>query len=114
MPRWQHCLRGQVQQTMTGLYPFSSGSSRVLCPLLELGHSLFFHNLPQETFNFGRGMVARHVYYFLESVYPIMTGWHPLRTPTIIKSSFAVEPVVADWRADVRFAAPPLDDIQQN
>lgn len=54
-------------------------------------------------------MIAGHAYYFLEDVYPRMTNRRPLRTPALIKSLFADEPVVAARPANVRFAAPPVD-----
>lgn len=57
-------------------------------------------------------MIAGHAYYFLEDVYPRMTGRRPLRTPSFIRSLFADEPVVAARPAAVRFAAPPLDDAR--
>lgn len=55
-------------------------------------------------------MIAGHAYYFLEDVYPRMTNRRPLRTPALIKSLFADEPVVAARPANVRFAALPVDD----
>ncbi|KAL0353245.1 UNVERIFIED_CONTAM: Derlin-2.2 [Sesamum angustifolium] len=61
------------------------------------------------------GMIAGHAYYFLEDVYPRMTGRRPLRTPAFIRSLFADEPVVVARPANIRFAAPPAaDDVQQN
>lgn len=59
-----------------------------------------------------QGMIAGHAYYFLEDVYPRMTGRRPLRTPAVIRSLFADEPVVAARPANIRFAAPPVDDAQ--
>ncbi|KAJ9562909.1 hypothetical protein OSB04_008069 [Centaurea solstitialis] len=59
------------------------------------------------------GMVAGHAYYFLEDVYPRMSGRRPLRTPSFIKSLFAIEPVVVARPADVRFAAPPIDEMRR-
>ncbi|KAG6419038.1 hypothetical protein SASPL_121246 [Salvia splendens] len=56
------------------------------------------------------GMIAGHAYYFLEDVYPRMTGRRPLRTPAIIRSLFADEPVVAVRPAAVRFAAPAMEE----
>ena len=41
-----------------------------------------------------QGMIAGHVYYFLEDVYPRMTGRRPLRTPSFIKALFADDNVV--------------------
>ena len=57
-----------------------------------------------------QGMIAGHAYYFLEDVYPRMTGRRPLRTPAIIRSLFADEPVVAVRPAAVRFAAPAMEE----
>lgn len=59
-------------------------------------------------------MVAGHAYYFLKSVYPQMTGRHPLDTPSFIKALFADEAVVVARPADVRFAPPPIDDLHQD
>lgn len=39
------------------------------------------------------GIVAGHVYYFLEDVYPQMSGRHPLSTPGFIKALFPVPDV---------------------
>jgi len=39
-------------------------------------------------------MIAGHVYYFLEDVYPRMTGRRPLKTPSFIKALFADDNVV--------------------
>ncbi|KAE9461703.1 hypothetical protein C3L33_06405, partial [Rhododendron williamsianum] len=60
------------------------------------------------------GMIAGHAYYFLEDVYPRMTGRRPLKTPSFIKWLFADEPVVVARPADVRFAAPPVQEPQPN
>ncbi|XP_052183419.1 derlin-2.2 isoform X2 [Diospyros lotus] len=61
------------------------------------------------------GMIAGHAYYFLEDVYPRMTGRRPLKTPSIIRALFAEEPVVVARPADVRFAAPPpVEEVQRN
>ncbi|XP_009762340.1 derlin-2.2-like [Nicotiana tabacum] len=59
------------------------------------------------------GMIAGHAYYFLEDVYPRMTGRRPLKTPAFIKAMFADEPVVVARPANVRFAAPPVDEVPQ-
>lgn len=64
----------------------------------------------REVYLSSQGMIAGHAYYFLEDVYPRMTGRRPLRTPAFIRSLFADEPVVAARPAAVRFAAPPVDD----
>ncbi|PIA50637.1 hypothetical protein AQUCO_01200089v1 [Aquilegia coerulea] len=60
------------------------------------------------------GMIAGHAYYFLEDVYPRMTGRRPLRTPAFIKSLFADEAVVVARAENVRFAAPPIQDLHQD
>jgi Derlin-2/3 len=39
-------------------------------------------------------MIAGHLYYFLEDVYPRMTGRRPLKTPPFIKALFADDNVV--------------------
>lgn len=59
-----------------------------------------------------QGMVAGHAYYFLEDVYPRMTGRHPLKTPLLIKQLFADETVVVARPADLRFAPP--QEVQQD
>lgn len=59
-------------------------------------------------------MIAGHAYYFLEEVYPRMTGRRPLKTPSVIKALFADEPVVVARPADVRFAPPPAMDVAQD
>ncbi|XP_076921057.1 derlin-2.2-like [Bidens hawaiensis] len=59
------------------------------------------------------GMIAGHAYFFLEDVYPKMTGRRPLKTPLFIKILFADETVVVARPAEVRFAAPPVDEIRR-
>ncbi|XP_076941910.1 derlin-2.2-like [Bidens hawaiensis] len=59
------------------------------------------------------GMIAGHAYYFLEDVYPKMTGRRPLKTPPFIQALFADEPVVVARPAEVRFAAAGVDEIRQ-
>jgi Derlin-2/3 len=60
-------------------------------------------------------MIAGHVYYFLEDVYPRMTGRRPLKTPSFIKALFADDNVVvaqppnAGIGAGARFGAVGLD-----
>ncbi|KAI4365054.1 hypothetical protein MLD38_021074 [Melastoma candidum] len=60
------------------------------------------------------GMIAGHAYFFLEDVCPRMTGWHPLRTPSFIKALFADEAVVVARPENVRFAAPPAEELHQD
>lgn len=49
------------------------------------------------------GMVAGHAYYFLEDVYPRMTGRRPLKTPSIVKAMFPGE---GDIISPAAFAMP--------
>ena len=66
-----------------------------------------------------QGMIAGHVYYFLEDVYPRMTGRRPLKTPSFIKALFADDNVVvaqppnAGIGAGARFGAMGLDPQAQ-
>nr|GLL28772.1 derlin-2.2-like [Ipomoea trifida] len=73
-----------------------------------------FHALPIASHVCVQGMIAGHAYYFLEDVYPQMTGRRPLKTPAFIRSLFAEEPVVMAQPANVRFAPPPIEEDQQN
>ncbi|URE08657.1 hypothetical protein MUK42_23577 [Musa troglodytarum] len=57
------------------------------------------------------GMIAGHTYYYLEDVYPQMTGRRPLKTPWFIKALFADDNVVL--AADARFA-PPAQNLHQD
>lgn len=61
-----------------------------------------------------QGMIAGHAYYFLEDVYPRMTGRRPLKTPSFIKALFADEAVVVARPANVRFAPPPAEEVHQD
>jgi len=64
--------------------------------------------------NIFQGMIAGHAYYFLEDVYPRMTGRRPLKTPLLIKALFADDPVVVARPANVRFAAPQPEELHQD
>lgn len=55
-------------------------------------------------------MIAGHAYFFLEDVYPRMSGRRPLRTPQFIKAMFADEAVVVARNPNMRFAAPLPED----
>ncbi|XP_039114900.1 derlin-2.2-like [Dioscorea cayenensis subsp. rotundata] len=59
------------------------------------------------------GMIASHAYYYLEDVYPKMTGHCPLKTPSFIKSLFADDNVVVAQPENVRFA-PPTPELHQD
>jgi hypothetical protein len=52
-----------------------------------------------------QGMIAGHVYYFLEDVYPRMTGRRPLKTPSFIKAMFADDNVVVARPANAGIGA---------
>ncbi|KAI9125895.1 hypothetical protein K1719_003313 [Acacia pycnantha] len=60
------------------------------------------------------GMIVGHAYYFLEDVYPQMTGRRPLKTPTFIKALFADENVVVAQPANVRFASPQAEEMHRD
>ena len=61
-----------------------------------------------------QGMIAGHAYYFLEDVYPRMTGRRPLKTPSFIKALFADEAVVVARPVNVRFAPPPAEELHRD
>jgi hypothetical protein len=59
---------------------------------------------------------AGHAYYFLEDVYPRMTGRRPLKTPSFIQAMFPVDEPIRP-AADVvmhQFAADELQQQQAN
>ncbi|KAF6162893.1 hypothetical protein GIB67_021042 [Kingdonia uniflora] len=64
------------------------------------------------------GMIAGHAYYFLEDVYPRMTGRRLLKTPAFIRSVFADDVVVVARPANIRFDpqinAPAREDIHEH
>ncbi|CBI32987.3 unnamed protein product, partial [Vitis vinifera] len=63
------------------------------------------------------GMIAGHAYYFLEDVYPRMTGRRPLRTPQFIKAMFADEAIVVPRNPNIpnmRFAPPLAEGAHQD
>ncbi|WIA08444.1 hypothetical protein OEZ85_007881 [Tetradesmus obliquus] len=61
------------------------------------------------------GMVAGHAYYFLEDVYPRMTGRRPLKTPGFIQAVFPVDEPIrpAAEEGMQQFAADQLQEQQQ-
>eukprot|EP01018_Ginkgo_biloba_P016379 Gb_10516 [translate_table: standard] len=75
---------------------------KVFDPWVLLGFSVLVGSSPWVDL---LGMVAGHAYYFLEDVYPIMTGRRLLRTPAIIKSMFSDEAVVVPPPANARVPA---------
>lgn len=58
------------------------------------------------------GMMAGHAYYFLEDVYPRMTGRRLLRTPAAVRALFPADgiqaPRVAPAPAAAAAAVPPV------
>lgn len=52
------------------------------------------------------GMVAGHAYYFLEDVYPRMTGRRLLKTPAIVRALFPAEAAIQARLAPM--AAPAI------
>jgi hypothetical protein len=58
---------------------------------------------------------AGHAYYFLEDVYPRMTGRRPLKTPSFIQAMFPIDEPIRP-AADIgmqQFAAEELQQQQQ-
>ncbi|CAN6458094.1 unnamed protein product [Victoria cruziana] len=88
-----------IHMSFLGLFTFTAA----YLPWVLLGFSILVGSSPWIDL---LGMAAGHAYYFLEDVYPRMTGRRPLRTPSVIKSLFSDENVVVARAANVRFAAP--------
>jgi len=76
-----------VHMSFLGLFTFTAP----YLPWVLLGFSVLVGSSPWVDL---LGMVAGHAYYFLEDVYPIMTGRRLLKTPSLIKSMFPDENVV--------------------
>ncbi|KAJ7551860.1 hypothetical protein O6H91_06G032700 [Diphasiastrum complanatum] len=76
-----------VHMSFLGLFSFTAP----YLPWVLLGFSVMVGSSPWVDL---LGMAAGHVYYFLEDVYPLMTGRRVLRTPNIIKALFPEEVVV--------------------
>jgi Derlin-2/3 len=53
------------------------------------------------------GMVAGHAYYFLEDVYPRMTGRRLLKTPAIVRALFPADVIQTPRMAPMQAAAVP-------
>ncbi|XP_049933926.1 derlin-2.2-like [Nymphaea colorata] len=88
-----------IPMSFLGLFTFTAA----YLPWVLLGFSILVGSSPWIDL---LGMAAGHAYYFLEDVYPRMTGRRPLRTPSVIKSLFSDENVVVARAANVRFAVP--------
>uniref|UniRef100_A0A0D6QRP7 Derlin n=1 Tax=Araucaria cunninghamii TaxID=56994 RepID=A0A0D6QRP7_ARACU len=76
-----------VHMSFLGLFTFTAP----YLPWVLLGFSVLVGSSPWVDL---LGMVAGHAYYFLEDVYPIMTGRRLLKTPAFIRSLFPNENVV--------------------
>ncbi|KAG0480279.1 hypothetical protein HPP92_011137 [Vanilla planifolia] len=87
-----------IHMSFLGLFTFTAA----YLPWVLLGFSIL---VGTSTWVDLLGMVAGHAYYFLEDVYPRMSGRRPLKTPAFIKSLFADDDVVAQ-PANARFDAP--------
>ncbi|XP_076923031.1 derlin-2.2-like [Bidens hawaiensis] len=95
-----------IHMSFLGIFTFTAG----YLPWVLLGFSVLVGASVWVDF---LGMIAGHAYYFLEDVYPKMTGRRPLKTPSFIQALFADEPVVVARPAEVRFAAAGVDEIRQ-
>jgi len=76
-----------IHMSFLGLFTFTAA----YLPWVLLGFSIL---VGSSTWVDLLGMIAGHVYYFLEDVYPRMTGRRPLKTPSFIKALFADDNVV--------------------
>ncbi|CAK9217816.1 hypothetical protein BDL97_02G099100 [Sphagnum fallax] len=98
-----------VQMSFLGLFSFTAP----YLPWVLLGFSVMVGSSPWVDL---LGMASGHAYYFLEDVYPLMTGRRILRTPGIIKALFPTETVVVSrppptsWGAAAPAAAVPHRD----
>mmetsp|Transcript_3684 Transcript_3684/g.10393 ORF Transcript_3684/g.10393 Transcript_3684/m.10393 type:complete len:244 (-) Transcript_3684:452-1183(-) len=78
-----------VTMSLLGLFTFTAP----YLPWVLLGFSLVLGNRPVVDL---LGIGAGHLYYFLEDVYPRMTGRRPLKTPGFVRALFpSDEPIVA-------------------
>eukprot|EP00803_Ostreobium_quekettii_P011107 evm.model.scf_344.4 EVM.evm.TU.scf_344.4 scf_344:45187-52607(-) len=85
-----------MQLSFLGLFTFSAP----YLPWVLLGFSVMIGSSPVVDI---LGMIAGHVYYFLEDVYPQMSGRHILQTPGIVKALFPTPDVMPP--PDAAFAA---------
>ena len=60
-----------------------------------------------------QGMSAGHAYYFLEDVYPLMTGRRLLKTPAFVKVLFPEDMVVVSRPANGFPAAAGGQEVQR-
>ncbi|KAJ9534695.1 Der1-like family-domain-containing protein [Haematococcus lacustris] len=78
-------------------------------PWVLLGFSLLLGSSPVVDL---MGMAAGHFYYFLEDVYPRMSGRRPLRTPGIVRALFPTEDVVAAVPGAPHMQARPAERVE--
>ncbi|KAG0569141.1 hypothetical protein M758_6G063700 [Ceratodon purpureus] len=76
-----------VQMSFLGLFSFTAP----YLPWVLLGFSVMVGSSPWVDL---LGMAAGHAYYFLEDVYPLMTGRRILKTPALIKALFPEDTVL--------------------
>jgi Derlin-2/3 len=88
-----------VQMSFLGLFSFTAP----YLPWVLLGFSSMVATSPWVDL---LGMAAGHAYYFLEDVYPVMTGRRILKTPGIIKALFPEDVVVVPPRPGNGWNAP--------
>ncbi|KAK1304990.1 Derlin-2.2 [Acorus calamus] len=91
-----------IHMSFLGLFTFSAA----YLPWVLLGFSIL---VGTSTWVDLLGMIAGHAYYFLEDVYPQMTGRRLLKTPAFIKQLFADDLVVVAPPANVRYPIPPQE-----
>ncbi|KAJ8471258.1 hypothetical protein OPV22_025601 [Ensete ventricosum] len=88
-----------IHMSFLGLFTFTAA----YLPWVLLGFSIL---VGSSTWVDLLGMIAGHAYFFLEDVYPRMTGRRPLKTPSFITALFADEDVVVAQPGNARFAPP--------
>uniref|UniRef100_A0A7N0TS49 Derlin n=2 Tax=Kalanchoe fedtschenkoi TaxID=63787 RepID=A0A7N0TS49_KALFE len=96
-----------IHMSFLGLFTFTAA----YLPWVLLGFSVLIGNSPWVDL---LGMIAGHAYYFLEEVYPRITGRRPLRTPSFIKALFAEEAVVVARPENMRFAPPAVVEVRRD
>lgn len=98
-----------VHMSFLGLFTFSAP----YLPWVLLGFSIIVGSSPWVDL---LGMLAGHAYYFLEDVYPLMTGRRFLKTPGFIKALFPEDTVVVPRpgnRWDAGADGGPRQDAQR-
>jgi len=84
-----------VQMSFLGLFNFTAP----YLPWVLLGFSLMLGSSPVVDL---LGMAAGHAYFYLEDVYPRLTGRRLLKTPGLLKAIFPEDDVVVDLRTAAR------------